>query len=118
MKFTIEEKDIKEVISIANDYYGVNFSLVKARELIRKSSKLSKELLHGGLDTVGRSVLAHVIVQDVLENVPCKVDGGYNGKHWEWPLFGSSQEYKDTFDREFVKNAPKKGYKLLKCWDK
>lgn len=122
MKFTVEKKDIKEVISIAKDYYGVGVSEEKAKQLVQSNSNLAEELVHGRLDTVGRSVLADAIVQDVFKNVTCKTNSKNacdpTGNHWEWPLYGSSQEYKDTFDREFKANAPKRGYKLLECWDK
>lgn len=118
MKLVIEKKDIEEVISIAKRYYGVIVAEEKAQELIKKNRDLAKELADGGLDTVGRSVLADAIVQDVLKNVLCEVRDRHSGsKYWEWPMYGSTEEYKEAFDKAFKENAEVRGYKLAKCWN-
>ncbi len=116
MKLEVELKDIKEVKRIASDYFGVIVDDEKARNLIQDNKRLAGELVYGGLDTCGRDVLADCIVEDVMKYVPCKVKDEIHGKSWSWPCFGSSQEYKEAFDKAFKENASTRGYKLAKCW--
>jgi hypothetical protein len=108
VKLLIEEQDIVEVMSIANDWYGIMLTQQQAKELIEKNSRLASELYdcESSLDTVGRSRVSEAVINYVMPD-----------QKWQWPCYGDTPIYKKQFDVAFMSACSEKGVKLdLEAW--
>lgn len=113
MKIKIEKSDIKEVISIAKDYYGIILAPAQALELIQKNTSLQEELImQGGLDTVGRETLSDCMVHHIMKGCPPPENKDKWSIGWHWPHGGSTEEYTNEFYKKFKETALVKGYKM------
>jgi len=77
-------------------------------ELIKENSKLANELVacKGHLDTQGREALSDALVKHVMKGMPGPSHPDkWESSTWHWPLYGSTQEYKDEFDAKFKEAA-------------
>lgn len=115
MRLVVEQSDIAEVRDITENYLGVYLKDGQIEKIITENKNLSHNLyFDGGLDTCGRELVAHCVVELVM----CKCSPPKNHSYWHWPMGGSKKEYKKEFVSEFKKEAKKIGITIEKDWDK
>ena len=103
MKITFSKIDIADLQREIQDWYLIELSQGKVRELLRYYPQVAAEMFLDGVDTVTRETMADAIADDVL--------AGHS-----WPIGMDPKMRSAKFFKEFAAAAPERGYRLPKDW--
>lgn len=100
MKFQIEKEDIRDCITVINDWMGLRFSEKQMRDLLEKNPKICAEIFElGAFDTCCR------------ENLMSAVGKYLVGR--KCPIGADGEEVSAKFYKDIEKAAIKLGIKVI-----